>query len=303
MTAVGIALPQGAFDEFQDRGQAEAWESVVSVTRQAEELGFDSAWMVDHFYGLRDVSITEYFPVFEACIALAGLAALTKRIRLGTLVLCSPLRNPALVAKMFCTLDAISNGRIDLGIGAGWKRDELEAYGYPFRPIRNRLDGLKDQLEIISRMFATPGPPGASYSGPTAHVEEAVNLPGPVHEPRLPIMVGGNGQNVTWRLAARYADELNLDNLSPSELASAMPIIRQRCEEIGRDPDTLRVSVVRWWTGTEPGPSAELQAELAAYRELGLARVVVPVRKLASSEAVLVRLAADARSAGLTLTP
>src|ERR1700694_5016817 len=100
ITRIGIALPQGLFGEFNGRGPAEAWESVVAVTRQAEDLGFDSAWMVDHFYGLRDVSITEYFPGFDALSALAGLAASTKRIRLGTLVLCSPLRHPALSAKM-----------------------------------------------------------------------------------------------------------------------------------------------------------------------------------------------------------
>jgi alkanesulfonate monooxygenase SsuD/methylene tetrahydromethanopterin reductase-like flavin-dependent oxidoreductase (luciferase family) len=299
-TRIGVALPQGLFNEFRDWSPAESWERTVKVTRQAEDLGFDSAWMVDHFYGLRDVSITEYLPGFEACIALAGLAACTTRIRLGTLVLCAPLRNPALIAKMFSTLDGISGGRMDLGIGAGWKRDELEAYGYLFPSTRERLDGLKDQLEIITRMFETPSPPGASYEGPTAKVVEAVNLPGPVQQPRLPIMVGGNGPKVTWRLAARYADELNLDNLSPDEVAAALPVIRERCREIGRSAETLRVSVTRWFNGVEPG--TEAQAEFAAYRKLGLARVMVPVRSAVSDAQVLTRLASAAKAAGLELS-
>lgn len=272
----------------------------MAVAREAEQLGFDSAWTVDHLFGFRADNATGYASSFEAYGVLAALAASTTRIRLGTLVLCALLRNPALCAKMFSTLDVISNGRMELGIGAGWKRDELEAYGYRFPSLQERLDGLRDQLEIISRMLDAPSPPGATYSGRTANVLKAVNLPGPVQKPRLPIMVGGNGPNVTWRLAALYADELNLDNLSPDDVASSLPVIRERCVEIGRDPDTLRISVALWWDGRESG--AGRKNDLARYRAAGIARVMVAVRNAASRDDVLLKLAVDADAAGIELS-
>ena len=136
---------------------------------------------------------------------------------------------------MICTLDAISGGRIELGLGAGWKRDEWRAYGYGFPDAPERLAILKDQLEIARAMMTTTTPPTrASITASRRH-----QRPQPVQQPRIPIMVGGNGPNVTWRLAARYADELNLDGLTPGEVRQALPIIQARCAEIGRDPATL----------------------------------------------------------------
>ena len=155
---------------------------------------------------------------FESFTALSALAALTERVRVGQIVICNGFRNPALTAKMAGTLDTISDGRFDLGIGAGWKRDEWLAYGYGFPETRVRLDMLRDGLEVITRMLA-PGGDHATFEGEHASVRDAINLPKGVQEPRIPIMVGGNGPNVTWRLAARFADELNVDGLSPGRPA------------------------------------------------------------------------------------
>jgi alkanesulfonate monooxygenase SsuD/methylene tetrahydromethanopterin reductase-like flavin-dependent oxidoreductase (luciferase family) len=194
--------------------------------------------------------------------------------------------------------DTISAGRFELGLGAGWKQDEWVAYGYGFPSLHDRLGALRDTLEILTRMLV----PGeiATYEGPYAHVEGAINLPRGLQVPRIPILVGGNGPEVTWRLAARYADELNLDGPGPDEVAGMLPVIRSRCEEIGRDPSSLRVSVHMWSDDT--GQSGSLRVDrLAAYRELGIARVTGFIHASATSDDALEAFAADAVAAGATI--
>lgn len=186
---------------------------------------------------------------------------------------------------------------MELGIGAGWKRDEWEAYGYGFPSARERLANLGDQLEIIAKMMA----PGlATYEGDHGMVRDAINVPKPLQRPGIPIMVGGNGPEVTWRLAARHADELNLDGLTPEELVEALPIIASRCEEIDRDPDDLRVSVHVFATRfTDAGPSrVDL---LGRYAELGVSRVIGLVSTCVDTDTALEELAADAAEAGIEM--
>jgi alkanesulfonate monooxygenase SsuD/methylene tetrahydromethanopterin reductase-like flavin-dependent oxidoreductase (luciferase family) len=183
---------------------------------------------------------------------------------------------------------------MELGIGAGWKREEWEAYGYNFPPTRERLATLEDHLGVISTMLA---PGRATWEGPRASVRGAINLPKPVQQPRVPIMVGGNGRNVTWRLAARFADEINLDGMPARELREeAIPLIRQRCEEIGRDPATLRVSAHIWWEQLDNAPSR--RDLLAEYAETGVSRVMALVRASANDPAELESFREDAVAAG-----
>ena len=213
-------------------------------------------------------------------------------------MLAAAYRNPALTAKLASTIDVISNGRFEIGIGAGWKEDEWLAYGYGFPDAKTRLAILRDHLEVISRMLA---PGRATYRGQHAHVLDAVHEPKGAHGP-VPILVGGNGPNVTWRLAARFADELNLDGTDPAAVAEALPVIRARCEEIGRDPATLKVSVHTWYT--EPGVSDHGQARVdlfGAYRDLGLSRVQSYVDGLADGTEALESFAEDLRAAGIAL--
>ncbi|MGZ6296704.1 MAG: TIGR03560 family F420-dependent LLM class oxidoreductase [Candidatus Limnocylindrales bacterium] len=294
---VGIIVPQGWTGEYDGWDPAKAWTRTVEVARQAERLGFESIWLFDHFTTVPQP--TDEL-TFESFTSLAALAALTSRARLGHIVICTGFRNPALTAKMISTLDVISGGRMELGIGAGWKRDEWLAYGYGFPGTAERLAVLADHLEVITRMLAPGRHVHATYEGELAAVRDAINLPKPLQQPRVPIMVGGNGPNVTWRLAARLADELNVDGLSPAELAAALPVIRTRCEEIGRDPATLRVSVHLWW-GDAPGPGQARVDLLGAYRELGIARVMELLQDSARGDEALERFAQDARAAGLTL--
>jgi F420-dependent oxidoreductase-like protein len=291
---IGVVVPQGWTGEYDGWEPRRAWERTVAVTRQAERLGFESVWVFDHFQ-------TEPEPTdeltFESFTTLAALAASTKRVRLGHVVICTAFRNPAVTAKMIGTLDVISGGRMDLGIGAGWKEDEWRAYGYGFPDTKTRLATLADHLEVITRMLS---PGHATFAGTYASVTDAINVPRGLQEPRVPVMVGGNGPNVTWRLAARFADELNLDWLTPDEVLEAKPVIASRCEEIGRDPSTLRLSLnISRYVLKDAGPSrVEL---LAAYREAGLRRVMGMLQASADSDEALESLAADARAAGCEL--
>ncbi len=296
---LGVITPQGWTGEFDGWESEPAWARTVAVASQAERIGFESVWVFDHVHTVPRPTdeIT-----FESFSTLAALAAITSRVRLGQIVICNGFRNPALTAKMASTIDTISGGRFELGIGAGWKKEEWLAYGYGFPETRVRLAMLHDALEVISRMLEPGRSTHATYAGEHHHVDDARNVPKPIQPSGMPIMVGGNGPNVTWRLAARYADELNLDGLSPDEVRDAMPTIRGRCEEIGRDPDSLAVSVHAWW-GTEAWRTAG-QARvdlLGAYRELGIARVIGLLQASATDDAALEALAVDARVAGVEL--
>jgi F420-dependent oxidoreductase-like protein len=289
---IGITLPQGCDREYLGLDPRRAWERTVEVARQAEALGFESLWLYDHF---QVDPPPEPAPVFEPVAELAAIAMATTRARLGHLVLAAAYRNAALTAKSISTIDVISGGRVELGIGAGWKEDEWRAYGYGFPPASERLAILSDHLEIITRMLRDER---ATFEGRHAHVRDALHEPKGLQVPRLPIVVGGNGPNVTWRLATRFADELNLDALPPEAVAEALPVIRERCEEIGRDPSTLRVSV-HIWGAAAAAPGSELRERLAAYAELGLARAILQGFAGVGDPSVLEILAEDCAALGM----
>ncbi len=294
---VGVIVPQGWTGEYDGWESERAWARTVAVTRQVERLGFESAWLFDHVHTVPQP--TDEL-TFESFTALSALATITGRIRLGQIVINNGFRNPALVAKMISTMDVISGGRMELGIGAGWKRDEWMAYGYGFPDTGERLAALGDALEVVSRMLAGGRAVHATYDGRYARVEDAINVPKPLQQPRVPIMVGGNGPNVTWRLAARFADELNVDGMRPDELRDALPTIRARCEEIGRDPASLQVSAHIWWERLG-GPGGGRRDLVAAYRDLGVSRIMTLVRDAADSDEALDAFAEDCRAAGAEL--
>ena len=174
----------------------------------------------------------------ESFTHLSAIAMATERVRLGHMVICTAFRNPALTAKLASTIDVISNGRFEIGIGAGWKKDEWIAYGYGFPPIKERIDTLEEHLEVISRMLA---PGHATFEGRIAQVRDAINEPRGIQE-HIPIMVGGNGRKRTAGLAVRYADELNYVFVPPADIAERMIEVRAMCEQAGRDPASLRFS-------------------------------------------------------------
>ena len=296
---IGVITPQGWTGEYDGWEPERAWARTVAVAQQADRLGFESIWLFDHFHTVPRPTdeIT-----FESFTSLAALAALTERVRLGQIVICNGFRNPALTAKMASTLDTISGGRFELGIGAGWKRDEWLAYGYGFPETKVRLAMLHDALEVITRMLEPGKQVHATHDGPHHSVATRRNVPKPIQPTGMPIMVGGNGPKVTWRLAARYADELNVDGLSPDELRESLPTIRARCEEIDRDPDSLAVSVHVWWgTAGWRSRGEARQQLLAAYADLGVSRVIGLLQASADEDDAIDGLAADAQAAGLDL--
>jgi F420-dependent oxidoreductase-like protein len=294
---IGAIVPQGWTGEYDGWDTAAAWKRTVEVAQQADRLGFESIWLYDHFHTVPEPTdeIT-----FESFTTLSALAALTSRVRLGHVVVCTSFRNPALTAKMISTMDAISGGRMELGIGAGWKRDEWLAYGYGFPETKERLAIFADHLPIIDAMLRGDKHDHATWEGQHASVRNARNVPKPLQQPRVPIMVGGNGPNVTWRLAARYADELNVDGMSPDEVAEALPVIRARCEEIDRDPATLAISVHIWKSDAAQSGAARVDL-LSGYRELGVSRVIALIEASTTRDDALESFRDDADNAGAEL--
>lgn len=290
---VGIMIPQGWKGEYDGWDAAAAWQRTVDLTLAGERLGFESEWVFDHFHTVPDPTdeIT-----FESFSMLAAMAMLTSRVRLGHMVVCASFRNPALTAKLSSTLDVISNGRFELGIGAGWKEDEWLAYGFGFPPIGERMDVLGEHLEVITRML---GPGRATFEGRYVQVREAVNEPKGI-QGHIPIIIGGNGPVRTAGYAIQYGDELNFVYRSPEQCAGRIATVRARCSAEGRDPATLRFSL---YIGDEevqePGaPRVDLLRRCVAA---GLDRLVAFPSRWDVSVAGLERFADECREAGLII--
>jgi alkanesulfonate monooxygenase SsuD/methylene tetrahydromethanopterin reductase-like flavin-dependent oxidoreductase (luciferase family) len=222
----------------------------------------------------------------------------TSRVRLGHMVVCTGFRNPALTAKLSSTIDVISGGRFELGIGAGWKEDEWIAYGYGFPPLADRMAALGDHLEIISAMFQRGR---STFEGRYAHVRGAINEPQGLQRPRIPIIVGGNGRRKTAGYAIRYADELNFVFIEPDDVAGRMRDVRERCAAEGRDPATLRFSLYERDERMRDAGQARVD-RLARFAEIGLDRLVAfPTRWSPTLEAQAA-FAEDCRAAGIGLS-
>jgi F420-dependent oxidoreductase-like protein len=206
------------------------FDTTLAVARACEEAGLDSVWMPDHFMFPDEQHPEKESPVLEAFSVLAALATTTTRIRLGQLVTGAPYRNPALLAKMCTTLDVISHGRSLVGLGAAWHEGEFRAYGWPFLPVRQRMEQLEETVQIVDRMM-TQRP--ASFSGKHYTISNAYNDPPPVQKPRPPIMIGGSGERRTLKLVAQYADMSNVGG-DPATVAHKYAVLRQHCAAVGR---------------------------------------------------------------------
>jgi F420-dependent oxidoreductase-like protein len=293
---VGLMAPQGWKGEYDGWQAADAWARTVELARHAEALGFESLWVFDHFHTVPTPSeeIT-----FESFSVLSALAMATDRVRLGHMVVCTGFRNPALTAKLSSTIDVISGGRFELGIGAGWKEEEWRAYGYGFPTLGERIAALGDHLEVIHAMFR---PGRASYEGRFAHVRRAINVPKGRQEPRIPIIVGGNGERVIAGYAIKYADELNWVFLSPEECAERLVSVRARCEAEGRDPSTMRFSLYALDEEMRDPGQARVDM-LGRFLEVGLDRIICFPGRWAPTLEAQERFAEDCLAAGIVLAP
>lgn len=218
-------------------GVAELYPTVIAQAQEADSAGFDSVFVMDHFYQLPGLGTPDE-PMLEAYTALGGLAAATERVQLGTLVTGNTYRNPTLLAKTITTLDVMSQGRAILGIGTGWFELEHDQLGYEFGTFTDRFDKLYEALEIIVPMIKGERP---TYSGKYYQTQEA--MANPRFRERIPLMIGGSGEKKTIPLAARQFDHLNVI-ASFDELAKKVAVKNRACEEIGRDPATLETSAL-----------------------------------------------------------
>ena len=291
---VGLMTPQGWKGEYDGWQPADAWARTVELATHAEGLGFESLWVFDHFHTVPKP--TEEI-TFESFSVLAALSMATRRVRLGHMVICAGFRNPALTAKMSSTIDVISGGRFELGIGAGWKEDEWRAYGYGFPTLAERMGALGDHLEVIRAMFG-PGP--ATYEGRYAQIRSAHNVPRGLQQPRIPIIVGGNGERVTAGYAIKYADELNFVFLSAAQVAERITAVRARCETEGRDPASLRFSMYTRDEEIREAGQARIDT-LAGFAAVGLDRIVCFPTRWSPTTDAQASFAEDCRAAGIVL--
>jgi F420-dependent oxidoreductase-like protein len=290
---VGLMVPQGWKGEYDGWHAGDAWDRTTELATHAEGCGFESLWVFDHFH---TVPVPTDEITFESFSTLAALATLTSRVRLGHMVVCTGFRNPALTAKLSSTLDVISGGRFELGIGAGWKEDEWLAYGYGFPPIGERMDAFADHLEVITRMLA---PGHATYEGRHAQVRNAINVPKGI-QGHIPIIIGGNGRQRTAGLAVRFGDELNFVFLKADAVRLRMAEVRARCEQVGRDPSTLRFSMYVFDEEMRPRGQERVDT-LARYAEVGLDRIVCFPTRWDPTVDAQAAFADDCHAAGLTL--
>jgi len=226
---------------FTEPQQGATYDDLLAVARTAEELGFDAFFRSDHYLRMGDGDAGP--GPTDAWITLAGLARETSRLRLGTLVTASTFRLPGPLAIVVAQVDAMSRGRVELGIGAGWFDDEHRAHGIPFPSTRERFDRLEEQLAIITGMWTTPVGERFSYHGRYYELTDSPALPKPVQQPHPPIIIGGYGTKRTPALAARYAQEFNLPFPPLDVYREYVERVRQACTDARRDPATLRTTV------------------------------------------------------------
>lgn len=229
----GAFVPQGWKMELAGVDGAEAkWAKAVEIAMLAEELGYDSLWVYDHFH---NIPRPAQEAVFECWTVMAAISQRTSRIRLGQMVGCAPYRNPALLAKITSTVDVISGGRLDWGIGAGWYENEFTGYGYEFSEAKNRIRILRETVEIVRSMWTEPE---TSYQGRHFTLERANCDPKPLQQPHPPIWIGGGGEKLTLRVVARNATHSNFGG-KPEEWSHKCEVLQGHCKEIGRDYDEI----------------------------------------------------------------
>src|SRR5947209_13837061 len=231
----GLLVPQGwRMDLVGIADPVEAYETMTRVAQEAEALGYDSIWLFDHFH---TVPTPTQEVTFECWTSTAALARDTKRVRIGQMVTCNGYRNPALLAKMASTVDTMSHGRLDFGIGAGWYEQEFLAYGYDFPDGPTRLRQLREAVQIILKMWTDEK---AEFEGQYHSVHGAINQPKGVQKQHIPLLIGGAGEKVTLKLVAQYADACNVGHLDKEGLARKFSILKKHCEDIGRDYNSIK---------------------------------------------------------------
>jgi F420-dependent oxidoreductase-like protein len=244
MVKFGLQIPWFSWAGSPDN-QADV---LAEVARAAEEAGFSSLWVMDHFFQLPMIGEAE-LDMLEGYTTLSYLAGVTERITLGTLVTGVTYRHPAVLIKQATTLDVLSKGRAWLGVGAAWFEREHRALGVPFPPVSERFERLEEALQIAYQMWS---PENGPYKGKHYTLDETICSPQPLSKPRPPIMVGGGGERKTLRLVAQYADACNVSGHA-EEISHKFDVLKRHCDDLERDYDEIERTVL---TIAPPGDAA-----------------------------------------------
>jgi F420-dependent oxidoreductase-like protein len=240
---LGLTIPQGwrggdlPLEEENDPVKQYEFSKSISIT--ADSIGFDSIYAYDHFIPF--YSDDKNKNIFECFTLLSVVAAITERIKIGQIVSCNSYRNPSLLAKMLSTLDIISKGRVELGIGAGWYEQEYTAYGYHFPSNVSRITQLDESLSIIKAMWREKR---ASFEGKYYNIKEAICNPKPIQKPQPIIMIGGSGEKYLLKVVAKHADRYNLFFGTPNDMKTKISVLKEYCKSIGRDHKEIQYSIV-----------------------------------------------------------
>ena len=271
----GIQTPQ----------QHGSWEEMVALWRELDALGFDSAWVFDHFL---PIFSDPTGPCLEGWTSLAALAMATRNVRLGVLVTGNTYRHPAVLAKMATTVDIISQGRLILGVGAGWFELEHKTFGIPFPRMRERLQRLDETLTVVTRLWTEER---VTFAGRYYQLADALLNPHPVQQPRPSILVGATGEKVALEIVARHADIWNSFG-SPDVFQQKIAVLTEHCRKIGRDPDAIEKSVLLQMTLTDDpetkrqaleneswgilaGNPAEIRQQIERYIAVGVTHIMI----------------------------
>jgi len=290
----GMFMPQGWKMELATIDGAESkWQKAVEIAKLAEELGYDSLWVYDHVH---NVPRPANEAVFECWTTIAAISQLTSRIKLGQMVGCCSYRNPALLAKITSTVDVVSGGRLNWGIGAGWYENEYRSYGYEFPKPAQRIRMLEETVEIVKRMWTEPT---ATFKGEHFEVNRAYCDPKPLQQPHPPVLIGGGGEQLTLRVVAKHANCSNFGG-NPEQFAHKVEVLKSHCASVGRDFDEIQLTwspevfirpteddvsssrsrsqwgepAESWRASNLVGPPEQVSEKLQAYVDLGLAGVI-----------------------------
>ncbi|MDQ3543260.1 MAG: LLM class F420-dependent oxidoreductase [Actinomycetota bacterium] len=290
----GMFMPQGWKMELATiDGAASKWQKAVEIARLAEDLGYDSLWVYDHVH---NVPRPANEAVFECWTTIAAISQLTSRIKLGQMVGCCSYRNPALLAKITSTVDVVSGGRLNWGIGAGWYENEYRSYGYEFPKPAQRIRMLEETVEIVKRMWTEPT---ATFKGEHYEVSRAYCDPKPLQQPHPPVLIGGGGEQLTLRVVAKHANCSNFGG-NPDQFAHKVEVLKSHCASVGRDFDEIQLTwspevfirptendvtssgsrsqwgepAESWRAGNLVGTAEQVSEKLQVYVDLGLGGVI-----------------------------
>jgi F420-dependent oxidoreductase-like protein len=251
--------------------QAVTVDDLRAVWRIADQGGFDHVWSFDHFAAIGGPPER---PIYEGWTMLAAMAEATKRVRIGLLVTGATYRHPGVLAKIATTVDHLSAGRLEFGIGSGWAENEHMMLGIPFHTVAGRIHRVEETIEVCKRLWTEAR---ATYPGKYFQLKDAIHEPKPIQKPYPPIWVGGSGEQLTLRVAAKHADVWNPSGGGgdPEEAGRLSAVLDERCGEVGRDPAEIRRSVQHPFDASDPAAFVEKSRQ---FIERGFTEIIAQLR-------------------------